>query len=144
MTRFAGPLILCMLLLQAALVFLTPAASQVATPTFTPNYGSANFLANGLTNTSKTIKAARGRLGWISCYNPNSTAAYLQFYDLATAPNVGTTVPTLAIGMAQASAFTLPFPIGANFLNAIKVAATTTATGSTALATAVDCSFGFN
>lgn len=103
--------------------------------------GVTPLLANGLTTTVKTVKSTEGVVAWLSCYNPNSAVAYVQFFDTAGAVTLGTTAPRLAVGLAPSATTTLPLA-RAVFLNGVKIAATTTATGSTAPTTAVVCNLG--
>ena len=110
-------------------------------PAFAQAKGSAPSLANGLSTTVKTVRAGNGALAFLSCYNPNAAVAYVQLFDTAGAVTLGTTLPKLSIGVPATQSSS--FPIGAAFLAGIKAAATTTATGSTAPATALDCNFTF-
>ena len=105
-------------------------------------------LLNGLTNSATSVKSSnQAVLGTIYCYNPSNAVAYIQLFDVATAAGVtlGTTVPKLSLGVptAQASG-TGPTAVGILFYNGLQVAATTTATGSTAPSTAMDCSVTYD
>lgn len=110
--------------------------------------GWAPKLLSGLTNTATAVKSSSaGLLGTAYCYNPNASVAYLQVFDAATAASVtvGTTVPKLSFGIPSALASGIgPGPVGIQFLNGIQVAVTTTATGSTAPSSAMDCNVTFN
>lgn len=97
--------------------------------------------ATTFSSTAKAIKASRGILQWLACYNPNATPVYIQFFD-ATAATPGTTAPKLFFALTATSS--TPFPVSAQFLTGIMAAATTTATGSSAPGTAVPCNVGFN
>lgn len=106
--------------------------------------GWGPFLANGLSTTVKTVKASAGELGAYHCLNPNASAVYIQIFDAASGSiTLGTTVPKLSLGLPAAAAGNVEWANGINFATAINVAATTTAAGSTAPGTAVDCNFGF-
>ena len=126
-------------------------AALKATLTVTPAPVTGNgwnpFLANGLTTTVTTVKGSAGELGAYHCLNPNTASAYVQIFDTAGAVTLGTTVPVLSLGLPASASGpgggNLEWGMGIHFANAIKVAATTTATGSTAPATALDCNFGF-
>jgi hypothetical protein len=103
---------------------------------------------SGLSTTVVPIKSsAAGQLGLLHCNSPNSAIEYVQLFDVATAGGVtlGTTVPDLsfAVPATNATGFTLPLT-GYQFTNGIQIAATTTATGLTAPATALDCNAGYN
>lgn len=118
----------------AALLFAGEAAAQ--------NFYSAPYLANGLTTTVKTAKAAPGALTWWQCVNPNNAVSYVQVFDVASATTVtlGTTVPKAVLPLAANQSFGTTLAL--NFLLGIKLAATTTATGNTAPGVALDCTFG--
>lgn len=101
----------------------------------------------GLSTTVKIIigTAPQGRnLAYYSCANTNASVAFVQVFDAATATviTLGTTPPKMSLPV-QSSGIT-GLVLGTSFLNGIKVAATTTATGNTATGTALDCTFGFN
>jgi hypothetical protein len=118
-----------------------------ATLTFTPVPAATNgwspFLANGLSTTVTTVKSSAGELGAYHCLNPNASAAYIQVFDTSGAVMLGTTTPVLSLGLPASDGGNLEWGMGVHFANAIKVAATTTATGSTAPGTAIDCDFAF-
>lgn len=79
-----------------------------------------------------SVKASAGSLyGW-HLFNASTAVCYLQIFNVASGSvTLGTTVPTMAVGMNTlvASDVALPAPIA--FGTAISVAATTTPTGST-------------
>lgn len=69
--------------------------------------------------------------------NPAVAASYINFYDSAVTPTVGTTVPTLQVFIN--TLVTTPIDLSADswvFFKGLWVAAATTASGSTAPATA--------
>lgn len=103
-------------------------------------------LLNGLSNTAVAIKASAGQLAKLYCYNPNSSVAYIQVYNVAAASvTVGTTTPLQSYGIpaTQAAGFSLAFG-GDTYTTAISAAATTAATNGTAPSTAVDCNVTYN
>ena len=53
-------------------------------------------LSMALTTTA-TVSAAAGKLGGYMFFNPNAATAYVQVFDTASAPTLGTTAPTLVI-----------------------------------------------
>lgn len=120
----------------AALALTGSLAAAQIVPSYAPR------LANGLTNSAVTIKSSRGIAQWLQCVNPNAGVVYVQFYDTASAVVVGTTTPKLSIGFASGTASTTF--LSATFLAAIKIAATTTPTGGSAPAGAIDCNLGIN
>jgi hypothetical protein len=112
---------------------LVPASTNGWTP----------FLDNAQTTTVTTVKGSAGELGAYHCLNPNSVPAYVQIFDTSGTVTLGTTIPVLSLGLPASDGGNLEWTIGVHFANAIKVAVTTTATGSTAPATVVDCNFAF-
>lgn len=130
--------------LSGAFLLPWPAAAFDINPVTPVVGGSDNWspkLLSGLSTTVTAVKASSGQVGMIQCYNPNSSQVYIQIFDAATTGvTLGTTPPKLsiAIGATSTGGFILSAP-GIGFSTAISVAATTTATGSTAPATAPDC-----
>jgi hypothetical protein len=92
------------------------------------------------TTTVQTVKPTSGALCGYYIYNPNSSVAYVQFFDVASGTTVtlNTTVPTLSIGIPATAAANLFDGTGLEFKNGLKLAATTTATGLTAPSTGLD------
>jgi hypothetical protein len=128
---------------------IVAALKGTLTTTTTPAAGNGwtPFLANGLTTTVTTVKSSAGELGAYHCLNPNIASAYVQIFDTSGAVTLGTTVPVLSLGIPASSSGpgggNLEWTVGIHFANAIKVAVTTTAIGSTAPSTALDCNFAF-
>lgn len=124
----------------------------LVTPTPTSNSGwSFNYQAS-LSSTKAQIKATAGTFGgFINLYNPNTTVTYIQVFNKASASvTVGTTAPDFVItlaGVATASATgsdrNLEITCGLAMSTGITIAATTTATGSTAPANAITATFLF-
>lgn len=89
---------------------------------------------NGVTGVLATpifVRAGACDLCGYSLYNSSTGTAFVQFYDSALAPTVGTTVSAWSVGMATATPSTLAFQIsGLRFVNGLWVAATTTAAGT--------------
>jgi len=102
--------------------------------------GSTPALLNALGTTVTTAKASAGRLVYLHCWNPNATIAYVQVFDISGSVTLGTSTPKLSMAVppTNSTGFVLPLQ-GIAFANAIKVAATSTATGSTTPGTALDC-----
>jgi len=92
-----------------------------------------------LTSTAQAIKASPGTLDGYYIYNPNATAQFVQFYNTASGGvTVGTTNPLLMLTIPAASAANLSFVKGVLFSTAMSWAATSTAGGNGAPATALD------
>ena len=106
-----------------------------ATLTNTPVPAAANgwapFLDSAQGTTVTTVKGGAGELGAYHCLNPNSSAAYVQIFDTAGAVTLGITVPALSLGLPANDGGNLEWGMGVHFANGIKVAVSTTATGST-------------
>jgi hypothetical protein len=102
-------------------------------------------LGNGLSTTPLTVSAGAAVLNSYFCLNPNTSTTYIQIFDISGTVTLGTSTPKWSIGIPAGTgnpgAGNLS-QMNLNFANAIKVAATTTATGSTAPSTALDCNFG--
>lgn len=106
---------------------------------------STPILKGALTATVVSLKGAGGKVTWIDAYNPNASAAFIQLFNAATAAAVtlGTTPPTMSIGLA--ASVNNPIVLGtdgAAFPLGIQVAATTTYNGSSAPGSAVVANFG--
>lgn len=97
--------------------------------------------ATALTSTAQAIKASAGQVyGWY-IYNPNASAQFVQFYNVAAASvTVGTTSPLFMLTIPATSAANVEFTNGITFSNAgFSCAATSTAGGNGAPSTALDC-----
>lgn len=104
---------------------------------WTPAFNAA------VTTTVKTVKASAGTLGGWFIYNPNSSVAYVQIFDISGAVTLGTSVPVLSLGIPATAGANVESPNGIQFANAIKFACTTTSTGLTAPSTGLETNFWF-
>jgi hypothetical protein len=130
---------------------LKAAANAINSP---PPLGTANgwtpLKLAALTNTAVVIKGSStsgGQLGKLYCANTNSTMAYVQVFNVAAASvTVGTTA-SIPYGIpANGTAGYVMDLVGDQYSNTagFSIAATTTATGGTALGTALDCNVSYN
>jgi hypothetical protein len=95
--------------------------------------------------TATAVKTTSGALYSWCVYNSNSSAAYVQFFNLTTANvTLGTTAPYFAIGVGATSAVCGGSEVGIKFSTAISYAATTTRGGLTAPSNTVDVNFFYN
>jgi hypothetical protein len=117
--------------------------SIAVTPVPEVHNGWTPFLDAGQSTTVTTVKSSAGELGAYHCLNPNSSAAYVQIFDTVGSVTLGTTTPVLSLGIPASDGGNLEWGMGIHFAHAIQVAVTTTATGSTAPGTAVDCNFAY-
>jgi hypothetical protein len=114
----------------------TPVFATI-TPSTTGGWSKITALAQ--TTTKKAVKASAGTLGGYYAWNPNASAAYIQVFDLASGSvTLGSTAPDLVFCIPPTSAANLEIANGVNMANAITLACTTTATGSTAPTTGLD------
>jgi hypothetical protein len=132
-----------------------PISSAVGSPAFvtpTPSTtgGWTPTIATAQTTTVKAIKSsAAGTFGGYYIFNPNSAAAYVQVFDVATAGAVtlGSTTPTMVYcipgNASGGAAANVEYSNGVHMANGIQLACTTTATGSTAPATGLDMTILF-
>lgn len=123
----------------------TPGTTNAVQPLPGTSGGWTPKLLNALSTTVTTVKASSGKLGFVGCFNPNSLVAYMQVFDTSGTVTLGTTTPVLSLPIYPGTNPQVQdMGFGTNFANAIKVAATTTATGSTAPTTSLDCNAGYN
>lgn len=108
--------------------------------------GWTPVVKTGIVGTVLSIKASAGWLGKVQCDNNNSAWSYLQVFNAATGSvTLGTTVPIDMLPLAPN--FSNGFAgnmVGVQFGTAISVAATTTPTGATPVASGLNCAFWFN
>lgn len=99
-------------------------------------------LVNALSTTVTTVTGSAGILDTYFCHNPNTATAYIQIFDISGSVTLGSSTPKWSIAIPAGGSGNLA-QMALNFANAIKVAATQTATGSSAPTTALDCNFGY-
>lgn len=95
---------------------------------------TSNFINN--TGAAVNIKASAGNLYGFSITNETAAAAYIEFFDTAAAPTLGTTAVAFAIKLPASQNITIPPGEIAlrNFTTGIGFAVTTTENGSTTAA----------
>jgi|GEM_PF-5125558 len=109
------------------------------------SYDQKPLAFTALTNSAQTIKASPGALLWFECFNPNASAAFVQFFDTAGAVTPGTTAPKFSwsIPATSSTGMTSPQISGPYFATAgMKALAATTAAGGAAPSSALSCDFG--
>jgi hypothetical protein len=106
------------------------------------------FLVNGMTGLLATPIFVSGpcKLYDYNVFNAAAATSFISFYDTAIAPTVGTTVPKWQLGLATlgTAESALQDVAGVYFKDGLWVAATTTAAGSTAPATALVVALGIS
>lgn len=110
--------------------------------------GGASMYSANVTTTAASVDASPGQIYWYYIGNTNSSACYLQVFDVASGSvTVGTTTPTLSlmipassssVGGANSGTF-----VGLAFSTAISIASTTTRTGSSACTNGLDVNIGY-
>jgi hypothetical protein len=119
-----------------------PGNTQNTTPWLVKNVGKSVSSQTALTTTATVSGAAGNYLGG-SFINLNSAPAYIQVFDTTGAVTLGTTVPSWVQPIpanatpANGAAFVFDVVGGITVANGIKIAATTTATGASTVATAL-------
>jgi len=106
--------------------------TSVVTCGLDPYQGTSYYFNGAQLAAASTVKASSGTLFGLSIYNPNASVEYLQVFDAASV-TVGTTAPVQSFAILASGQLNMSFnSTGIAFTNSIKIAATTTATGSTA------------
>ena len=109
----------------------------------TAQLGLTIFSNTAVLATAVAVKASAGRLNWYNAYNPNASVTYLQIFNVASGSvTVGTTAPTISVGIPANSGWDGESLMSLNWSTAISIAATTTPTGSTAPGTGIVVNFG--
>lgn len=105
------------------------------------------YCNTAVSNSAVLVMSTGGQLAFLNLFNPAAATTYLQVFDAKATANVtvGTTTPTLVFGLTTLANDT---PVildgdGLQFGNGIVIAATTTATGNTAPATAMVVNIGY-
>jgi hypothetical protein len=116
------------------------ASDQSAVPVNLTHWAKSKTV--GLTTTVVTLFGTAKDIGFIDCDNQNNAFTYVQLFDTTGAVTLGSTSPDMFIPIPPASAGWVNSSNGITFANGIKLAATTTPTGSTAPATTINCFWG--
>lgn len=105
-----------------------------------PSTYAPSKLVSAAASTNATVaKASGGGVTFISGYNANAAARYLKLYNKATAPTVGTDVPTHVFRLPPSSDFMFDFSNPLIFATGISYALTTgSADNDTGALTAAD------
>ena len=115
------------------------------TPTPSSTGGWTPYTNAALSSTKTQITASACTVGSISVHNPAAATTYLQVWDLASASvTVGTTAATEYYGIPAGASSNITIPDGGfHHGTGLTIAATTTATGSGAPATALVITIGY-
>jgi len=106
----------------------------------TANPSGGTSVATGSIGATKTaIKTSAGAVyGWYF-YNSNSSVVYVQmFANTVAGVTLGTTAPTMSLGIPPGSAANMAFDTGVSYATAITIAITTTRAGATGPTNTVD------
>lgn len=107
--------------------------------TFSVLPGSAtNYnLTSAASTNAATVKSSAGSLGELSVFNPSAAAIFVKLYNKASAPTVGTDIPTVTIPVAAGTLVSLEFgQMGKRFSTGIALAITAAAAASDTAAVA--------
>lgn len=130
----------------------TVGSTNAVTPVPASNSGWSFNYQSALSSTKQQIKGSAGTFGgFINLFNPNTATTYIQVFNKASASvTVGSTTPDFVItlpGIASASGTgsdrNLEITCGLAMNTGITIAATTTASGSSAPANAIVATFLF-
>lgn len=128
----------------------TVGSTNAVTPIPASNSGWSFAYYSGLTNSVQQIKGTAGTFGgYLWLYNPNTATTFIQVFNKASASvTLGTTAPDYVIALpgvasasATGSAANMEMVMGIAMSTGISVAATTTATGSTAPTNTLSATF---
>lgn len=101
--------------------------------------GGATFFSGSIGATKTVIKSVASQLYGYDLYNPNTSVAYVQFFNVATGSvTLGTTVPDVSIAIPPGAGRNVWLDGGVAFGTAMTIAVTTTRTGSTGPSSTVD------
>jgi hypothetical protein len=94
--------------------------------------GGLSIVTGSVGGTATAIKASAGQLYGYHLFNTTAAVAYVQIFNVAAGSvTLGTTTPTISIGIPASGGVTVNFDKGIAFGTAISFACTTTRTGST-------------
>lgn len=111
-----------------ASVGATGAAAVVDTPATS---GGLSIITGSIAGTATAIKASAGQLYGYHLFNTTAAVAYVQIFNVASGSvTVGTTAPTISIGIPASGGVTVNFDKGIAFATAISFACTTTRAGA--------------
>jgi hypothetical protein len=90
------------------------------------------------------VKASAGQVYSYDIHNPNAAIAYVSFYNTAVGSvTVGTTTQVRVVGIPANTRVAFVSDVGLAYATAISIAATTTRSGSTAPAAALDVNIDY-
>lgn len=115
--------------------------SAIKEATASNDAGWESVVYAALTNTVQTLPSNARRFGGYYIGNPNATRAYVQVFIDKPSVTLGTTVPDMIFDIPASAAANLELNRGRRATSTIQVAATTTATGSSALGTPLVTTF---
>ena len=122
----------------------TPGTTNGVQPLLSATGGWTPKLVTSLGTTVQSVKSSPGQVGKLFCDNPNSSAIYIETFDVAGTVTLGTTAPTQAyyIPAVSSNGFALPVQ-GDQYSNAIQIAAVTSVNGTTAPVTPGNCNVSY-
>jgi len=119
---------------STAVAATDPALTVGISPNMTVTASAINSAA---TTNATSVKATAGTVFSITASNTGAAAAFVKFYNLATAPTVGTSVPVITLSIPASGTVNVPFgPFGYRFATGIALAITNLAADTDATAVA--------
>lgn len=120
----------------------TPNTTPLVTTQTPSTVGGLTTYSASVGATATSVKSSGGVLyGWY-IYNVNAAVAYVQIFNLATGGiTLGSTAPTLSLGIPPGGAANVEFVNGLSFATAISYACTTTRTGASGPVSTLDVNF---
>lgn len=101
--------------------------------------GGLSIITGSVAAVATAIKASAGQLYGYHLFNTTAAVAFVQIFNVAAGSvTLGTTVPNIAIGIPASAQVTMNFDKGIAFSTAISYGCTTTRTGNTGAACAVN------
>jgi hypothetical protein len=90
------------------------------------SWGATTFhLVSAATTNATFIKASAGQVYGYSVYNANAAVRFVKLFNKASAPTLGTDVPTRTIGIPPGAQVAETFENGISFATGIAIATTT-------------------
>jgi hypothetical protein len=112
--------------------------TSAGTTTATPATGSSYNVVTAATTNGANIKTTAANLYEVTISNVTATAAFVKFYNKASAPTVGTDVPVLTISAPANTTVAVPLgTLGKRFVTGLGIAVTANAVATDSTATVV-------
>lgn len=98
--------------------------TNINSPTTAQGFATAFKLISAATTNSTLVKNSLVSIGTIVVSNASTSAKYLKLYNKATAPTVGTDIPTDTILIPAGQTITIAYSVGKRFTTGLGIAIT--------------------